>query len=527
MIPLRLTRELAYQLERTHEDNRLARTLSRLPVFVVMFNGEGESDLLRTWKYLAEQGYDPDTAYTVSLEESRTKGSRLLPEALLKLNRVFESRGAYSRCIALLTELLEWSEQHGDETRMVQAENRLGSIHTRLADYPEALTHLTRSRDISERLGDMPTMLSAIGNMGVVYMNQGRYDEAFACFERQIQVAEPLHLHRIIAFASGAMGMVHRDRGQFDDAMRCLDRQLRLVQTRGDKSEMSHTIGHMGLIHMDCGRFEEARACFERNMEIDESLGDTPGVSMVACNLGIIHLALGEYSEAFVRFEQTARMCQTLGNKRGEFVALGNTGDTFFALRKYDEALEYFRRALAGHRAIGFRYGMTYWLRGIAQSLIEVEEHSLGGQWSLDLLREARENAEECLRISRELEKPGTTFLSQILLARISAMEEDLNHGIAAIESMFAETTDEEQIAELHYWLWSVSTSSVQRQDEGSLETGAGPRREFIAQHGTAALDRYTSLFSNTPRFEFRKRIAELQGEPVPESADSLTESNR
>lgn len=43
---------------------------------------------------------------------------------------------------------------------------------------------------------------------------------------------------------------------------------------------------------------------------------------------------------------------------------------------------------------------------------------------------------------------------------------------------------------------------------------------EFAGTHATEALARYTSLYSRIPKFEFRKRIAELKGERIPMSAD-------
>jgi hypothetical protein len=118
-------------------------------------------------------------------------------------------------------------------------------------------------------------------------------------------------------------------------------------------------------------------------------------------------------------------------------------------------------------------------------------------------LKEARENAEECVQLSQEISWSDTLFSGNVLLARIDAAEGNTALATQKLEAMLAEATGEEQIADLHYWLWKIA--------------GAGD-----GTHHAEALERYTSLYSRIPKFEFRKRIAELRGERVPKSAEEM-----
>jgi hypothetical protein len=110
------------------------------------------------------------------------------------------------------------------------------------------------------------------------------------------------------------------------------------------------------------------------------------------------------------------------------------------------------------------------------------------------------------MHLSKEISKPDTLFPSRVLLARIDAAEGNIALATEKLEAMLAEATGEEQIADLHYWLWKISSGD---RDPGS-------------RHAQEALQRYEALYSRIPKFEFRKRTAELRGERVPKSAEEI-----
>jgi hypothetical protein len=148
---------------------------------------------------------------------------------------------------------------------------------------------------------------------------------------------------------------------------------------------------------------------------------------------------------------------------------------------------------------------------------------------------EARQSAEECMRISEELGKPDTLFSSRILPARCDAAEGNVALATEKLEAMLAKATDEEQIADLHYWLWKIEEQNlvaVTFKSRSRSEETPGEQNDIhrdlkvtATNHGDAAVAGYTALYSKSPKFEFRKRIAELKGERIPKSADDLDEA--
>ena len=137
----------------------------------------------------------------------------------------------------------------------------------------------------------------------------------------------------------------------------------------------------------------------------------------------------------------------------------------------------------------------------LAASDTSSEMSSMDPQPTPEMLNNARRYAQDCIKLSMELSDPDTLFSARVILARIDAAEGNLIPAIAKIGVMLAETTDDEQAADLYYWLWKIDGAP------------AG------AQHDEA-LTRLESLWSRIPKFEFCKRIAELRGEKIPMSAD-------
>jgi tetratricopeptide (TPR) repeat protein len=500
MIPLRLARELTYQLEHAHEHERLARALACVPVFLVLWKGEDQSGVLTLWQQLAVKGHEPEKYYTM-----------LTPylDFLTYAAALFESRGSYDRSMEFASVLLAAAEASQNYKRLANAHRSLGWTLWQRGEYVEAMRHSNESLIHARVAGDRLGEATAIGNVGSVHRAQGRYAEAVECYAREQAIAEELGNKRGLSSAIGNTGLVHMQQGRYAEALACYARQQAIAEELGNKRELSLAIGNAGNVHHKQGRYAEALACFARHQAITEELGDKRGLSLAIGNAGIIHFEEGRYAMAFACYARQQAIAEELGNNHGLYIAIGNAGDIRREQGRYVEALAAFRQALEGHREIGFRYGMTYWLEGIAATLLENVELALPCIEELEqakassALLEARENAEEGLRISEELSKPDTIYLGRVLLARIDAAEGNVALATEKLEAILAETTDEEQIAELHYWLWKINPDSGTRSPEPVLAM-------------------YVKLYSGIPKFQFVKRIAELKGERVPRSADEI-----
>jgi tetratricopeptide (TPR) repeat protein len=481
MISLRLARELTYQLDKAGEHERLALALAKIPVFLVLYKGEDESDVLMLWQQLSITGYNPEHYYRDSLEILRNTSSRLLPSALRATQGLFKERGEYSLSVELLEELAIWADKWNDLRRSMEAHRSLGFIRLEQGDFDQAMTLLTKSLHLADSLGDAKGIASAYSGMSNVHFRLGHFDESMLSSQRQLEIATSVGAMKGISTAIGNIGVIHGVWGQYDDAIACYDRQMQIEESLGDKRSMSIAIGNMGIAHHNQGHYTAAMSCYERWIAMAKSLGNKSGVMLAISAIGYVYLELGQYERALSKFRDALEMALGIGAK-----------------------------PVVAH-AIGC----------IALTLLEMVR-AMPSEYARPALLEARANAEECVRISGEISRPDTLFSARVLLSRIDAAEGNTALAAEKLEAMLAEATEEEQIADLHYWLWKIGGGD-RVPGTGTRDSDAGDSLPG-SRSPDPVLTMYEKLYARIPKFEFRKRIAELRGERVPMSADDLEE---
>lgn len=542
MIPLRLARELTYQLEKAGEYERLATVLASLPVFVVLYEDEGKSEVLESWQRLSLQGHDPTPLYKSSLDRfERTANSNSL-KTLWKVSSFFEARGEMEVASQLLIEMHTLAERSSDARWQVLVNTELGDIARKQCNYDVAADRFTKALALAEPMGNLHGMSRAICNLGIVRLMLGYTEEAQQLFERSLEIAERCGSRSLIAMATGNLAFIHRRLGKHTTALALIDHWFRMAELEGDKRGMGMCFHHRAAVYHDQGRTEDALQNYERALSISESLGDKGGVgNAVGCiamiersrgqyeaaighyqvlveysrflhdprnesigigNIGNIYHDRGRYDEALKSHKDAIELAEIASDKMGVYRGVGNIGNVYFAQGRFEEALEQYTSALNGHRELKFAIGVAHWLPQMAASILGIvrEREKLGDSYDSDLrsniLEQAREYVAEALQIGEGMSSADTLFIGQVLLARIDAAEGHITIATGKLEAMLAETSDEEQTADLHYWIWKISAA---------------------ASHRNEAITLLASIFERIPTFEFRKRLAELRGEPEPQ----------
>jgi len=540
-VSVRMARELAYQLYAAGAQDRLGECLSTMPVFLALYTGETLYEVLSYWSSMAA-GTDVAEMYRRGLsnwvmedveERSRRIGqvSNLLERlghwsttidlARERLAAAIEHglkseeaashrnigwllnlRGDHDEALAELKQSLILFTELGDRSGMSFAIGNMGAVHYSRGEYDGALDCFERHLNIAEELGDSRGVAEAIGNMGVGYSSRGEFDRAMECFERSLSIAEELGDRNGVSLANGNMGIVYDIRGEYDRALGCYERQLSIAEEMGDRSAIALGNGNMGILYSSRGEYDRALGCYERQLTIAEELGDRSRAVQAIGNMGIVYHGRGEYDRALECYERQLSVCEELGDRTGAFLAIGNMGSVHQDLGAYDSALDCYHRAAEEHRAGNFLKGLTHWLLGIAQVLVELVREGGGlpeclptyvsganaGTWRAMSLQHARECVEECISISDDMSKSDTQFDGRVLLARIEEAEGHRDVALQRLTSMLDVAAGDEHRAELHYQLWKLSQSD----------------------HASQALALYEALHVRTSNHLYRRRIAEL-----------------
>lgn len=558
-ISLRAASELAYQLYSSEAWEALSECLTTIPVFSLLYTGLMQYDVMAYWATLRDM-LDMEMAYRTGLaqwtsedaeERSRVTGrvADLLEQAgrwegSLALHRerrdsaiargdrdeeaasrqslgwMLHLRGKRGEAFDELSRARDLFTELGDDSGVARALGNIGVVYFHRGEYDQAMECQELALSIYEEMGDRNRALNPIVNMGVVYVDRGNYDLALECYQRALGIGEELGNRRIIAAAIGNMGALYGTREEYDRAMECYQRALSINQELGDRRGVAAAITNKGRVYIHHGEYDQALECYQRALNINEELGDRIGLANSFGDMGSVYFDRDEYDRALKCYQQQLSISEELGDRSAAAFAAANMGLIYGKRREHGRALESLYRAAPEYRALGIRSVLIEVLQSVAMVLMEIAAteaempeylptHLLEvtqETWRDVSLRMAREHVEECLAISGELQGPDTLFSSNVLLSRLDATERRRDAAVSRLYTMLQEAADDDQRADLHYWLWKLE--QLPDSDE----------------HRNESLRLYRSLFEATSKHYYRNRIDELTVATTPPDTTDPTE---
>jgi tetratricopeptide (TPR) repeat protein len=293
--------------------------------------------------------------------------------------------------------------------------------------------------------------------------------------------------------------------------MVCFEQGFQIAESIGERNAMARMVGNKGLIYRAKGLFEKAIQSYRDQFEIGESLGDNSTMSHALGNMGNSYLELGYYNAALDCYDR--RLLFAIGSPREIAQSLLGKGETLHLLGQHEDALRVLTDALEKNTSVGNLHQVIDTHAILAEEFLLLANESQkpswfeefviyssdANDWREQFLNAAEKSAQQCLSLSISLNKQRLVFGSKIILSCIEGVRKNVSSAEKQLQAMLTEAADEEQIADLHFWLWKVSGKDSNYHQ---------------------ALARYSVLVDHIPKFEFRKRIAELKGERIPKSAD-------
>lgn len=543
---LRDVRETAYHLYQAQEKDLLADTITSIPLFISLCHDESEWLIARYWHWLEAQGMNPGERCLRELKEwSNDADLAGRVEALALIAGLFQKIGRWSESVELQGQRIALAADADMRLEEASARTARGWIFHAQGRWKDAIADLEKAADLFVELQYDRGFSQATGNTGLVYFTLGQYDRAMEFFERMLATAERLHDLRSLSDVYGNIGLIYLDKGEHDKAIECYQRKFDCAASLGDQRSMSWAVANMGIAHLqrgDCDRalasfrqhramceeigdlmgigyatgntgnahfarneLDEALECYQRWRDIMQSLGDRRGASIAIGNIGLVHARRYEFQEALTCYQESHRLSSEIGERLGACRARGNIGFVFLDQEAHALAVDAFRDAIVGYEDLGLTSGSAGWMDGMGRALIamitDIRQHwnecdslwpdATPETWRDHCLHEARQCLEERMRILPNSEDEANTFL----IACISAIEGNTEAARDRFEWLLLNAQDDEQRADLHYWLWRIEEN---REDSDS------------GVHRKEALRLYAALERSTRKPPPVSRINEL-----------------
>ncbi|KAA3600853.1 MAG: hypothetical protein DWQ06_08505 [Calditrichaeota bacterium] len=399
-------------------------------------------------------------------------------KAIGHIGLIFSDRGEFDKAINCFEKQLEISKELEDENGISKAIGHIGLIHSEKGEFEKAMKCVEQSLKIKEKLKDKLGISNVIGNMGNVFSDQGNFKRAMLCYKKQLKLKKELGDKRGISIAVGNMGLVYTDQGEFKKAIKSYEVQFAISNELGDKMGASIALGNLGVVSKSKGDLDKAIEYLENSLEICEKLGSKSLISPISENLGSTYRDKGNFSKALECFEKDLNVCKELEDKRGVSIALGNIGVILTEKGKYEKAMESYDKAIE-----------------ISKDLeLKIYFKQLTDKIELLVLQEKFEEAEtlnqNSFKVSKEMDFKTFNFANRVLTEKINFRLNDKNSAIKKLKEIFEEIEDEEEIANLNYELWKMTSDK---------------------RFKTEALKLYQVLYSKISKSYFKKCIEELE----------------
>ncbi len=453
--------------------NKLDTRIEGEKIAQILLSKGSVLELIGQWD-TGKEIYEEGLKLALQTENNLIKG-----RAHTKLGHLLLLQGEYQKARTNFDEALEYFHIKKDQIGIVRVTGNLGNLYFRQGDYKQAIDFFKRTISESESLTYHTANAQIVANLGLTYMNLGRYDEGIAEQQKQLKKSEENGDRRGMATLYVNLGIVYFEKGDFDNALSCYEKGLELSQELGNKLLTSIAIGCIGSVYQQKGDYIKAADHFIQDLELCEQLGDKQGIAIALGLIGELRSIEGEFDLAVDYLNHCSFLCEELGYQKGIAKAVNNLADIYYLKEEYETSIIHYEQAIGIARNIKNRLILCSSLLEKAQTLLDMQNP----QSAPELVTEAQQ-------IAASLGNPNLSFHGELLQGQILHYQGASAEGIRLLEKMLDNHPEDEKTANIYFEL-----------------------NKLAPDHKTArlrALELYTTLFSKTPKFIYKKRIDRL-----------------
>ncbi len=316
--------ELPWQLQQLEAWERLAATLSDLPLFRLLNNPQRNHELLEYWVPLREH-HSMAGSYNrmIALFKEDQPSPEDLADLLDRVGTVLRSAGDHQSSLAFIEEALRIREsdlgpEHPDTAKSLFS---LGRYHEDNGEFDKAEEFLLRAIDVLDNVYG-PAARESVDSMqqlADVYYQKREFDKAESLCRRVLETNERLwgEGHVDTATSLSNLATVVYARGDLPEAERLTRRAIDIGERVLGRNhpEIASWHNNLGALLIGFGRTSDAIQELTRALAINlRTFGPTHSETIAnKLNLATVLTDRGEYNRAREYCEQALQTCRSLG----------------------------------------------------------------------------------------------------------------------------------------------------------------------------------------------------------------------
>ncbi len=439
-------------------------------------------------------------------------------ELTCSLGKLLINEGKTERAMGILSDIIELAREMNDMKLYSKAIGIMGMAHHKINDYDKAMEYYTERKKISKEIGDDEGYSAVLGNIGVLFSNKanfgkakeyydefkkmclknndrlgyskavynigilhwkkGEYEDAINCFNEMKKISLEIGNKEGYSQSLGPLGVINKTRGKYNIAMNYYKEQKNITLETGNKEGYITVLGNMGILYKTLGDYTKAETIYKEALQLSKEYGYKSEYSRHTGNLGNLYTEMGDFDKAIPCLEEKKKIDHEIGYKTGYSVAVGNIGIVHHEKKIYEKAMRYYDEAIE----INIKQGTKIFICNFKYQKTKL-------LFEMGKIEKAKAVNDDNIELAVELKIPDLIFECSILRIKIDSTKNKSN-AIKELEAILTEYEgDKEKVAKILYELWKL-TGDISNRNK--------------------AKEMYQALYEKTPKYEYKKRIEEI-----------------
>lgn len=216
------------------------------------------------------------------------------------------------------------------------------------------------------------------GNLGDIAKGEGHYDEAVAYYQKTLESLKTLSTVRPeyradVADSLADIGRVYRVMGDHLRALNYLNQAAAIAKTLNSQVKLASVFNSIGVLYIEQNDYPKASEFIIRSLAIYKNTGDRFEIARLLLNQGVIYQRQAKYEEAIKSFRESLEKASGVDAQDLIVAAQEGMGAVYHEQGDGVSALEWLNKALSSAQKLGnntrqaellWRSGEAYYLKG-------------------------------------------------------------------------------------------------------------------------------------------------------------------
>jgi len=265
------------------------------------------------WEFLASGTYDSALVYFYKSLDNSATYPELRASTLDCIGVAYNFKGFPDSSILYYTKALELYTKMKDTPHATIIENNLSIIYKNIGLYEKALQSAFNAISKLEKRKPDRTLASCYNTVGSVYSRISDYPSALIYFNKALNIRKQIGYTIGVGQSYNNIGETYINLSEYESALSNLFRALDVKRKTGEKNSAGTTLNLIGYAYLALGKVREAEPYFIESRNIKKASGERLEEGIALNNLGMLKLKVKDLKRAELYLKAAGALIRKTG----------------------------------------------------------------------------------------------------------------------------------------------------------------------------------------------------------------------